>query len=503
MKNHRGNFIIGILIIFLISNGIMQVKGQTPRYWSFGINAGPNIFIGDIKRFSYLPSTEDPSELKLAYGLTVDKKFTPVFGLRAQFLNGQLSGTDRELDRTFEAKVFEYNLSAVFNFNNLFSATNRTRRLELYGIVGLGFSNFETDQYLYSDQDTHLGGSGHGSGSGIGGRTLETTVPFGLELDYHLNRNWTLKGEYTLHPVYSDELDIREADFAYDMYNYVAVGISYKLHTGTQRRERPTPTEPEREEPTEEMITRQEGEPSGEETQPTQPEPEPAKPAPNVAINTQMAQQITNGKTFGMTLNVNKQHLRAGTEILQTFPSGFTPVETAGTTGNFKFEEQMLTLSWDELPEGKSFETSYNVKVENAIPGKYLIPGMMIYRYNNKSHSEKFRNYITVKRAAEQTRQETEPKPESTSPPALEYRVQIRAKKTGRLSKNELAKRFNLSTPIKEDIYNGYYIYTVGSFDTYEQARNYRDTLRRRHNVNDAFVVAFRYGERLDKLPEK
>jgi len=50
-------------------------------------------------------------------------------------------------------------------------------------------------------------------------------------------------------------------------------------------------------------------------------------------------------------------------------------------------------------------------------------------------------------------------------------------------------------------MHDGYYIYTIGSFDTYEQARTARDILRRVNGIRDAFVVAFRNGYRLDKLP--
>ncbi len=48
-----------------------------------------------------------------------------------------------------------------------------------------------------------------------------------------------------------------------------------------------------------------------------------------------------------------------------------------------------------------------------------------------------------------------------------EYRVQIRARYGRQISKQELAKSYNLSpSDIMENNYNGYYIYTVGSYPT-------------------------------------
>jgi hypothetical protein len=84
----------------------------------------------------------------------------------------------------------------------------------------------------------------------------------------------------------------------------------------------------------------------------------------------------------------------------------------------------------------------------------------------------------------------------------LEYRVQISAKYNRELSIQNLGVKFNIPTnQIKENNYNGFYIYTVGSFTTYEQAREKRNQLR--HNgIGDAFVVAFKDGHRLNKLPQ-
>ncbi len=91
-------------------------------------------------------------------------------------------------------------------------------------------------------------------------------------------------------------------------------------------------------------------------------------------------------------------------------------------------------------------------------------------------------------------------KPEVPEP---EYRVQIRANYLKRLSVGDLSEKYNIPTKeIKEDTHNGYYIYTIGSMDTYYKARALRDKLRSVNRVYDAFVVAFSKGKRLYKLPE-
>ncbi len=85
----------------------------------------------------------------------------------------------------------------------------------------------------------------------------------------------------------------------------------------------------------------------------------------------------------------------------------------------------------------------------------------------------------------------------------IKYRVQIRAKYGNAISIQHLSTIYNIPVKqIKENIYHGYYIYTIGSFATYEQASIKRNNLRRNNGIFDAFVVIFKDGYRINKLPE-
>ncbi len=87
--------------------------------------------------------------------------------------------------------------------------------------------------------------------------------------------------------------------------------------------------------------------------------------------------------------------------------------------------------------------------------------------------------------------------------PEPEYRVQIRAAYQKRISKVMLSEKFKIPVEkIKEDRHRGYYIYSVGSYATYEEAGARRDELKSKHGVYDAFVVCFSKGSRLHKLPQ-
>ncbi|MCK9450693.1 MAG: porin family protein [Bacteroidales bacterium] len=128
----------------------------------------------------------------------------------------------------------------------------------------------------------------------------------------------------------------------------------------------------------------------------------------------------------------------------------------------------------------------------------------------DKSDSEGFNRVIDVlelqpKAEPEKIVEEVIVKETPTPKPVYtgtEYRVQIRARYGRQISKQELAKNYNLpAAEIMENTYNGYYIYTIGSYSNYDQAAQRRNTIRSTHGVYDAFIVAFRNGERLSKLP--
>ncbi len=88
--------------------------------------------------------------------------------------------------------------------------------------------------------------------------------------------------------------------------------------------------------------------------------------------------------------------------------------------------------------------------------------------------------------------------------PEFEYRVQIRAKYGNKISRQHLSNTYNIPlNEIMENSYNGFYIYTIGSFDSYDQAREKRNYIRNYKGISDAFVVAFRNGQRLNKLPQQ
>ena len=84
----------------------------------------------------------------------------------------------------------------------------------------------------------------------------------------------------------------------------------------------------------------------------------------------------------------------------------------------------------------------------------------------------------------------------------VEFRVQVRASRRAIVPIRKLAGRFHITEKIKEDFVGNWYRYSVGSFLTYNEARDLRNKLIAENGVKDAFIVAFYKGKRLNKLSD-
>lgn len=374
-------FIAGLFLITLNSM-IAQEKGQNEfrPHFQVGINGGTSLFFGDIKQYKFWPELSGINELRFAGGLNFNFQVTPAFAIRLHGIYGNLAGMRKEWDVYFKSDYVETGINTVFNFSNIFGKVRNDRLLNVYGTIGIGLIQYNTIVKSYYE-NTKIGSVGYGSGSGIGGRTLQGIMLYGLGLDFRLNERLNLQLETTNRVMDSDMLDGRATGYPLDFYNYTSVGITYKF--GFLKKK--------------EVISE-----SPEEETAVYYEPEKKED----------------------TASAVKEEV---------------PVE----------EETIVTTDTltEQLP-------SYPVEQIEELPG-------------------------------------------------LEYRVQILARFHGPISLKFISETYSIPVyELKEDTYQGHEIYTVGSYNTYQEARQKRDELRSLFGITDAFVVAFDKGKRLDQLPE-
>ena len=92
------------------------------------------------------------------------------------------------------------------------------------------------------------------------------------------------------------------------------------------------------------------------------------------------------------------------------------------------------------------------------------------------------------------------PTPNSRFSNIYEYRIQIKASLNVPFPVDTLAKQFSLIDYIAENKEEGWYKYTIGYFDNYKAAKDYRDKLRQKKGLESCFVVAYEKGKRLSHL---
>ena len=81
----------------------------------------------------------------------------------------------------------------------------------------------------------------------------------------------------------------------------------------------------------------------------------------------------------------------------------------------------------------------------------------------------------------------------------LEYRIQIGAYAHALESTNLLSEQFKISDKINKDVYNELYIYTIGSYHTYDEAQAKNKEFQRVNNATNSFIVTFEHGVRTSK----
>jgi len=371
----RIQFYLTILLsVFFITVNSQETNNGLWSGWSVNVNGGANLFYGDIENYRYYKSFSNNSEWRFAYGFMIQKRFSPLFSIRGQFLKGNLSGTKRETNKWFEADIMETSLSATLDLINLIWG-QKTRTVSVYAMAGIGLSNWTTDLKNFETNE-NIGGNGHNTGRGIGGRTLEGVLPFGLGIDFRLSDHWNINVEGTLRPVNSDLLDAYEGGFKFDFYSYDFVGITYNF--GKKKEKEPLL-------PTEELIVQE-----------TVQIPEEIEPQPQEEL------------------------IPVKDEIEEEFR---------------KLEKELLEA--------------------DAETGIYESPWK-----------------------------------------GVEFTVQIAASKI-RIDPQKFASKYNLNNEVKVNYGNGWYRYSVGSYIKFWKAREYKNILVSRHNVYDAFIVAYKHGERL------
>jgi tetratricopeptide (TPR) repeat protein/outer membrane protein OmpA-like peptidoglycan-associated protein len=214
-----------ILLVILMPLAFYgQSKKDTTfaRYLYINGNAGITQYFGDLNKNDFYNK-----QIKFAYGLNLGYQFSPLFGVRGQFMNGKLISErpEKTPPLKLESSVWDGSLNLTLNISNLIGGY-KERTVAFYGFGGGGISSFSSRQTNLSNGAFMMANGKGNSGDAI----YEFFIPLGLGSSVALTKNFDLNVEYrNSWFLVDDKLDMYEALKKDDHYGYASLGLTYKL----------------------------------------------------------------------------------------------------------------------------------------------------------------------------------------------------------------------------------------------------------------------------------
>ncbi|MCF8368465.1 MAG: outer membrane beta-barrel protein [Bacteroidales bacterium] len=455
-----------------------QAQSSLNNEWYLNLNAGLAQMFGDLETESnHLTKLKDETDLGL--GIRAGKYLSPVFTSHLQISRLAFKGLKKANNIGFNTTLMEIQLGATANLTNLFFG-QKERLLNIYGLAGVNGMLIRSEAYslLTGEIVNDVGYTTNGERV-KSSPEFAIAFPLGAGLDIKVADHWFINLETGLRIGTSDILDGYERGSNYDAYYYTSLGLSYNFSIAKNSRfPEPPPALAEK----------------------------PANPLDNEIVDFQyfFPKDLNSLDEFTMKCRVVKGKIDGKAELTQILPIGFNVTDTLISNARTEFKNYTLSLYWDEIPTDSVFEINYHVKLDKIF-GSLPMTSILYFEKTGKEHKYKTEVFIKRKIIAEPI-VVVEKKPtekEMVSPSEkVEFRIQLRASYGAKLSIDSLAKLFHIDKPIKEEKIKGWYKYSVGSFKTYQEARDYRKQLLRSNKINDAFIVAFYDNKRLNTLSE-
>lgn len=238
-----------------------------------------------------------------------------------------------------------------------------------------------------------------------------------------------------------------------------------------------------------------------------------------------------------INLLVNKGNKEKFAKIQENIPEGFTAVGVESKDAIFTFKDKTVKLLWMNLPADPYFVVSYKLVPEAGNTEKPNLDGSFSYIENDNTLSidilEQDINLTNTSKenlmAIMSVSTESVSEPTSIIQPqdysgkvkieiaesalkamrsdtkltnmlepesGIYYRVQIAAGHRP-INMNRYFKKYNLDKEVRTEFHEGWRKYSVGSFDIYRSARDYRVHIWNTTSIDDAFVSAYNDGKRI------
>ena len=265
----------------------IEKKNILSNSWSIELNGGSTQYWGNTNSRNF--GTTLKHSPTWGYGFVLTKQISPVFSIRGQFLMGNLKGrkelfsNDSSANLNYHSNFLEGNISVKMSFTDLIKGYKPNRTFTLYGIAGIGLSNFQGETINYNT-GIPVNRFGYGSGKGIKGYELDGMGTLGIGMTFKLSKAWNFTFENSMKFIHENKLNEVNGILPFDLYGYSSFGLSYKFGFKKATKNLPVKIEevakPKPAEVKKEVVAAPKTEPKPEVATPVKTEPKITTPVP-------------------------------------------------------------------------------------------------------------------------------------------------------------------------------------------------------------------------------
>ncbi|MCB0804368.1 MAG: hypothetical protein KDC05_01145 [Bacteroidales bacterium] len=470
----RYRILVSIFIFTLLTVGVFaQSSLQYP--WYITVHGGFSQLYGDIQNENN-PLAKFQDETDFGFGFRAGRQIVPYLYGHLQYSNLGLKGVKTPSSLQFESRMNEIQLGATVNLTHLVFG-EKERLFNVYFLTGAGFLIMNGETWRTETASVNDENKGRQNAIKTSGE-MGFALPVAFGLDVKLSNRIFLNLEPGLRLTNTDFPDGYERGGHNDAYFYTSLGITYTFTIDKQKREIVVPPE----------IAEKE------------------KSHYNAFINIDydFPEDLKSMDQFKLSCTIHKGNIQGPAELTQVLPIGFNVMDTAIDNARMEFQNYTLSLYWDELPKDSVFTIDYNVRLDK-IYGQLPMTSILYLDEMKKEFRFKTDVFIRRKIVAEPiVVKEDKLEDEKMVSPSekVEFRIQLRASYKKPISVDSLSRYLGLNKPIIEEKIGNWYKYSIGSFKTYQEARSYRNELIQQRKLNDAFIIAYYEGQRLNTLSE-
>jgi hypothetical protein len=467
------------VFIFLLRSPIFS-QSSLSYGWYINVNGGITQLHGDIQKDDN-PFHKLNKETSGGGGIKIGKYLNSIFTAHLQLHGSEIIGQNEKKDLEFLSDLYEGQLGVTLNFTNLVFG-KKERRVNIYGTAGAGIVLYRSVVYQLSTKDVVSDFDYIGNDNGLNiPENVAFYFPLGAGLDFKLSKRFYLNLESTLGIFSKDEIDATVKGSFNDAYHFTSLGLTYYFK---EREKLRIPTSRPLEEKKEIALD----------------------PFANEYVNLiyKLPPEIKSFDEFQMTSEIHKGKIDGPGTLTQVLPVGFNVLDTAIANARTDFNMFTLHLNWDNLPADSVFLVSYRVKVDRIF-GTLPMASILYLQKTGKEY--KFKTSVDIIRheepvAEKQIVTETQRTDSISTLSPIEYRIQISASYKVKIPLRELTNKIIPKEEIKEDLNKSWYVYTVGSFKTYAEAKVYMQKRVAEYGLKDAFIVVFYKGVKLKSLTD-